>query len=342
MRDFNVLFTCCSRLIHEQIESLRDNEDCANVKVYATNCNEDNLPLRSFVDGAYVVPPISDDAYLCSILKICEQKNIDIIIPTVTLELDFMAKHRKFFEKKGFKVSIATPECISVANDKIKLYEKYDMYMPYQTIPHTMDDVNKFATMIFHKTYCCKLSDHCGGNGFAIVDTAKSHDVSLFNKYGENRYISYLDLFHILQEGKYEIILQEYIEGKDYSVSVLAVNGEVTHICGYVGHTMSYGAIMSGEILRNEKAYRITEKICNELNIDGNACFDFKLLKNNDVVLLEINPRINATLPFVRKAGINMLYLRCKNLLGDYSDIGKRFHVKYGLRMKKYYNSVYY
>ena len=101
MRDFNVLFTCCSRLIHEQIESLRDNEDCANVKVYATNCNEDNLPLRSFVDGAYVVPPISDDAYLYSILKICEQKNIDIIIPTVTLELDFMAKHRKFFENKG-------------------------------------------------------------------------------------------------------------------------------------------------------------------------------------------------------------------------------------------------
>ena len=61
-----------------------------------------------------------------------------------------------------------------------------------------------------------------------------------------------------------------------------------------------------------------------------------------EVVLLEVNPRVNASLPFVWKAGVNMLYLRCKNLLGDYSDIGQFQKIEFGLKMKKFYDSRYF
>ena len=343
MKDFNVLFTCCGMHVKERIDSLRINEDGAKVKVFATNCEPNNLPPADMADGTFIVPKIHDKGYLSYILSICKENDIQVIVPTVTLELEFMAKHKNFFEDEGIKVSIASPEALAIANNKIKLHEVYGDIMPNEIVPESEEDVERFQRELPKgSVMCCKLSDHCGGNGFAIVDDEKANDMTLFNKYAGNHYISYRQLNELIRKGCYKIILQEYKEGNDYSVSVLTKEGAVSHICGYIGYQMSCGAIINGEIMYNEKAYQIAERICNELSLDGNACFDFRISPNGDVTLLEINPRVNASLPFVQKAGCNMLYLRCKNLLGDYSDMEKPDHIKFGLRMKKYYDSKYF
>lgn len=342
MKDFNVLLTCCAMHVKERIESLKDNEDGVKVGVVAVNSNKYNLPPHGMSDAEYVVPLIHDESYIPTLMQICRKHKIDIIIPTVTLELQLMADWKDYFEQNGIKVSVSSPQTISIANNKIELQKKYASLMPLQIIPKTADDVLSFKATLHSTTLCSKLSNHCGGNGFAIIDDEKALDPTLFNRYATDRYISTADLIKIVERGNEEVILQEYTEGYDYTVSVLAVNGEVTHAVGYVGYMMSYGSIMRGEIKYNQQAYAIATRLCKELNIDGNACFDFRLKENGDVVLLEINPRLNASLPFVRQAGVNMLYLRCKNLLGDYSDVNQPFHVKYGLKMRKYYESKYY
>ena len=343
MRDFNVLLTCCANHVKERIDSLKQNEDGVNVNVYAVNCNPHNLPPVGMVEGCAVVPPITDSKYLESLRHYCELWKIDIIIPTATVELELMAKYKPFFENQGIMVSVASPECIAVANNKIELQKHYSSLMPKQMIPTCYADAVDFLrTIRIGNKMCCKLSDHAGGNGFAIVDDEKARDITLFNKLGENRYISMDDLCEVLGQRKTTVILQEYVDGKDYSVSVLAVNGKVTHIVGYIGHQMSYGAIIDGEIAYNQQAYEIVEKLVKELDLDGNACFDFRITPEGEVVLLEVNPRVNASLPFVWKAGVNMLYLRCKNLLGDYSDIGQFQKIEFGLKMKKFYDSRYF
>ena len=55
---------------------------------------------------------------------------------------------------------------------------------------------------------------------------------------------SLLDLKSIVDNGKNKVILQQRIEGLDYTVSALADKGVVTHICGYVGYMMAFGSIM--------------------------------------------------------------------------------------------------
>lgn len=343
MKGFNVLFTCCGMYAKERIDSLRHNEDGVKVKVFAVNCDKGNLPPADMADGAYVVPKIYDAEYLPSILSICKTKDIQVIVPTVTLELEFIAENKEFFEREGIKVSVASPEALAVANNKIKLHESYWELMPKEIVPSSFEDIVEFKKSLpLGSTLCCKLSNHCGGNGFAIVDDEKSLDMTLFNKYGGNHYISTLQLKELVERGDYKIIVQEFKYGHDYSISVLAVHGKVTHICGYIGYQMSCGAIVDGEISYNCKAYQMAERICEELKIDGNVCFDFRISPDGNVTLLEINPRVNASLPFVQKAGCNMLYLRCKNLLGDYSDAGIADNIKYGLRMKKFYDSKYY
>ena len=351
MRNFNVLLTCCGMHVKERIDSLRENEDGAKVKVFACNCNKENLPPVGLADKTFVVPPITDEKYIGTIIQICKDYEVDIIIPTVTLELNFMAANRKKFEDEGIRVSISSLSSLEVANNKIHLQTIYDAYMPKQMVIRAKELCicrRTKATIFFSECLvkgikpCCKLPDHCGGNGFAIIDDEKALDFSYFNRFAGDMYITEQTFMHAMEKSKSDIILQECIEGKDYSCSVLAVNGRITHIVGYYGYQISHGAIVRGEIAYNKNAYEIAEKIVSELQLDGNICFDFKESEDGTLYLLEINPRVNASLPFVWKAGINMLYLRCKNLLGDYSDIEESFSIQYGLKMRKYHASRYY
>lgn len=340
MKGFSVLLTCCGNHISERIRNLKENEDGVDVKVYACNCNDKNLPYGCGAEDYFLVPPISSLEYIDCILDICNEYSIDVIIPTVTLELEFMAEHKDFFEAHGIKVSISSSESLKISNNKLHLYEKYQSLMPSTMATTEFSDLLSFHSDLgCDKKLCVKLQDHCGGNGFAIIDDEKARDMTFFNRRNENRYVSFDEMEHVMKNLDKPILVQEYIEGYDYSVSVLADHGNVIHICGYYGYAMSFGAIEQGEIKMNRSAYDIAELICNDLGLDGNACFDFRITPDGKVYLLEVNPRVNASLPFVTEAGINMLYLRCKRLLGDYSDNSSP--IKYGLKMRKYHESRY-
>ena len=201
---------------------------------------------------------------------------------------------------------------------------------------------------------CCKISGKCGGTGFCIIDNEKAYDISLFNRCGVNRYISDQDLYKIIENGN-RVILQEYVEGIDYSVCVLADHGRILDMVGYAGFDMEFGAVVNGQIVTNRNAFEIARKIVEDLKVDGNACFDFILeggksrtemshMQNAPVKLLECNPRINASIGFCWKAGVNLVYLRCKQLMGELEekDFLAESNIKEGLRMQKYYESEYF
>lgn len=342
MKGFNVLLTCCGQHISERIADLKNNPDGVKVRVYVCNCNKDMLPYGCDVDGAFVVPPIHHPDYIDHIIKICKENDIKIIVPTVTLELEFMSSHKSIFDEVGIHVSISSYNGLLIANNKLRLYNQYPQYMPKTLYTKDYSDILSMAEEFPNSSLCCKLTNHCGGNGFAIINDKKAKDITLFNKRGENRYCSLREMGELMEELSDPILIQEYIHGQDYSVSLLCVNGRVTHICGYVGYSMLFGAIEHGEIVYNEEAYKISTLITSELKLDGNVCFDFRINEHGEVILLEINPRVNASLPFVTRAGVNMLYLRCKNLLGDYSDSNIEDKIKYGLQMKKYHESRYF
>lgn len=356
MRKLTVLITGCSKHSKEVVDCLVQNEDGREVDVVAVDMDENRL-LKHGTKYQYVAPPITDEGYIPFLKNVCEETHTDIIIPYITAELELMARYKKEFEEIGVKVSVASKESLEILNNKEKFGEMFQRYAPGQC---ATDDVHTAKIICeAHKNkkmkLCCKISGKCGGTGFCIVDNEKAYDISLFNRCGVNRYISDQDLYKIIEAGN-KVILQEYIEGVDYSVCVLADHGRVLDMAGYAGYDMQYGAVVNGQIVTNQEAYDIAQFIVRKLGVDGNACFDFILegmtsksdirdLQKAHVKLLECNPRINASIGFCWHAGMNLVYLRCKQLMGELTSdeiVTSNLRLKEGLRMQKYYESEYY
>ena len=70
----------------------------------------------------------------------------------------------------------------------------------------------------------------------------------------------------------------------------------------------------------------------------GNADLDFKYDKDGHPVLMEINPRIAATMQIFKIGGMNLPYLRIKQLLGEELP---EIEIKYGVKMKRRYLEMF-
>ena len=79
-------------------------------------------------------------------------------------------------------------------------------------------------------------------------------------------------------------------------------------------------------------------KICSDvvrlMHMDGNVGFDFMRSADGTAVLMDINPRLTATVSVIAAGGVNLPYLRIKQLLGEPLP-----HVspQFGTRMKRRY-----
>lgn len=340
-----VLITGCSMHSADLIHEMRNNYDNEELRFVGINCDENAL-LRKGVDAGYVVPRITEPDYIPIVLEICQKEKVDVIMPFITAELPIMAEKKAFFEEHGIKVSVASLEALNAVNDKVALAKKYGDLMPKQKTVHNLIDICDFAEEIGYpeKQMCCKLPNRCGGLGFAVIDEDKGSDLTIFNKFGMNRYITF-DMLCIyarklLGSGE-EMILQEYEEGIDFSLCILADNGKLIHALGFEAPVMSYGSAMSASIAMNDEATKIATQITADSGLDGNACFDFILKPDGSVKLLEVNPRLSATLPFIARAGLNLPYMRCRQLLG-YDVASIKPEINYGLRMSKNYECEYF
>ena len=88
----------------------------------------------------------------------------------------------------------------------------------------------------------------------------------------------------------------------------------------------------------NEEAYQIARDVRKSLGLTGSADLDFKYDRDGHPVLMEINPRIAATMQIFKEGGLNLPYLRIKQLLGE--DLPK-VEVKYGIKMKRRYLEMF-
>ncbi len=89
-----------------------------NIKVFTTDLNPSLSSACCVSDGAFKVGKFSDDNYMASILKICKDNKIGILIPTIDTELLLLANHHNEFQKIGCNLVLSDLSIIKICRDK--------------------------------------------------------------------------------------------------------------------------------------------------------------------------------------------------------------------------------
>ena len=321
------------------IKCFRENGE-RKVIVVGVDMNDDPSN-KYFVDKFYKVPSVKDSEYVDKLLDICRKESVDIFFPQMSAELPVLLANISRFDAIGTKVSMMRDDSLNIANNKLKLFE----FMKKNSIPvsefRAVSSLDEFYGSICELGYpdkpvCVKMTESSGARGVRIIDDSKSRYHIFAYEKPDSFYISYEEMRQILEEADEfpELVAMEYLPGDEYDVDLIADDGKVLYMAGRRNPIMVMSITQESILEKNDEAYAVAEKVVEKLKLDGNIGIDYKFTEDGKCRLLEINPRIDATVSIFAAGGLNLPYLQIKHLLGEEMP---KVDIKYGTRMKRRY-----
>lgn len=341
-RDITVLMSASSSPSMPGMIKCFKNVKERNIRVVGVDMSSD--PSAKFmVDAFYQVPAASAPNYADIMLDICKKENVDVYFPNVSAEVSAVVARKDEFEALGVKLSVSNMESVAISNNKLKTYEaleKASIPVPRYYGVHTVEDfVDGMKYMGYpEKPVCIKIVDGSGSRGVRIIDSTKSRYDIFVKEKPNSFYISYDDMLSMLQSAPaplHEMMLVECMHGPEFTVDLLAEKGKALYIVGR-NNVDSLMSIAQASVLQyDELAYKVSEQVIDLLKMDGNVGFDFMRNDKEEAVLMDINPRITATISIMAAGGVNLPYLRVKQLLGEElpecePQFGTRIRRRYG------------
>lgn len=320
-------------------------------KIKVVGGDIDNDPSNQYgVDVFRCIPLVSDMNYTQEIARICEEEGVDILLPQMSAELPLYLEHLDVFAKVGTLVSMTQSDSVTIANNKRKLFD----FMSENQIPvpkyykvSSLEELREGLSKLGYpeKPVVIKVAEGSGSRGVRVIDENQSRFERFIKEKPSSICVSYEEIKEILIDGLKrsgqnfpELILMEYLSGDEYDIDLLAEKGRVLYIAGRRNTQMLMSITQTSVLEYNQRAENIAEELVKKLELDGNIGLDFKFDEEGQVQLLEINPRIDATVSIFAAGGMNLPYLRVKQLLKE--ELPK-VDVQYGVHMKRKYLEIF-
>lgn len=344
MKDLTVLVTACgAQFMPGLANCIKDNGE-RTIRIVGTDMSDDTT-ISQMVDSYYIVPPDDDPAYIDTLLEICKKEKVDVLLPFMSAELLLLIDRKDEFERIGTKVSVSDRRSVEITTNK---------YLFYDFLKHNSLQVPRFARVTKadellgacqecgfpNNAVCVKATELSGSRGIRIVKPDISRFDILFNEKPNSFYTTMDDLLSTLKERDKmpEMMAMEYLPGMEGSVDLIADHGEILYMA-YRESTVNLHSIpQAGELKENQEAYEISKKVVKALGLTGSADLDFKNDKDGHPVLMEINPRIAATMRVFKEGGLNLPYLRIKQLIGEELPEAS---INYGVKFKRRYLEMF-
>jgi len=284
----------------------------AKMNIIAVDTN--NLsPGLYLAHKGYIIPPFKDTPFYSVIKNIVKKEKIDLIIPALdTILLEFSEK-REEFEKLGAKVLVSEPKTIKITRDKWKTYNELKDIIPFPQSFINKKDINIDFPLI--------MKPRRGSGSKDVYKITSNRELDFFYKRVENP------------------IIQEYLEGKEYTVDCLAdMKGNLLICIPRERIEMKAGISVKGRIVKDERLDEIAIKISKHIRFTGPFFFQVKEDREGVFKLMEINPRISGTMSLSSSSGPNIHNLAVRLIFGEKINIPK---IKYGLYVTRYWEDIY-
>lgn len=216
------------------------------------------------------------------LIQIIEENNIDLFLPVINDDIKYFIKHKNKFN--GSLDYLGSYEIFTKLNNKKKLMEiasEIDI-----NIPLTFQSFEEITPPCVIKPTNLSSSE-----GVMYINT---HE----------------DLDNIKKEvdSLNSIIAQEYIEGTGVGYSAYSENGDILQGYGHkrlAEYPVSGGSSVYRKTYNDSRMNIIARKILDELPWTGFAMFEFKLTPDNELYLIEVNPRIWGSINQGLQNGVN-------------------------------------
>lgn len=245
-----------------------------------------------------------------SLYGLLEKEHFDVLIPVSDMTVPFASKNKQYIERE-FGVKCAVPD-----------YEQV-----YQ-----VEDKSRFMTF-------CKENDipHPKTAGLSEVTLEKVADEVCFPALIKPDYsvgargITRVNSIEELQKEYPRVsqkfgscALQEFIENKEYYFNVMLYRDAKGRFLAYTilkivrMYPIGAGSSACCVTVKNDVLLQICKDCLDKLNWEGMADFDvLQRLDNGDYKIIEINPRVPASLRAAAVSGVNFPEIIVKDALGE-------------------------
>lgn len=259
------------------LEIKRSLQWCKEINIFSASSDVCNQAHYVYKDNS-IIDDVSTNTWLEQLNDVIKKKKIDIIIPANSIVIDALNENR---ERIACDILLDKPEIIEITRSKRKTLEKLKNVVKVPQIYQSPDDIKEEDYPVF-----IKPDNGYGAQGAQMINRKSELEHLDFTKY----------------------IIQEYLEGDEYTVDCFSNHGDVLFARGRKRERIRMGTTMHcdelNENLQNE-FHDLAVEIGRIIPITGYWFYQMKEDSLGVMRLLEIDIRIAGTMAYHRCKGVN-------------------------------------
>ena len=263
-------------------------------------------------DKFYQAPLATDqEKYIQFLLNVCQEQDLNYIIPLTDLEIDVINNNRYLFDECGITLCMQSDKILDIVRNKYKLYKFFK----------DDDNVPSIKTCLLTSLdnsipFPCIAKPYNGRSSEGLIRNASKKDI-------------------LTIPDKENYIIQEQVEGNVFTVDFCrsSTSGVVCAVPRQELLRTRNGAGLTVKTSSDDNLVMLVSHIGNKLDING--CVNMEFIQNNGkYYLIDINPRFSAGVAFSVMMGYDMINNHVRCFYGE--SIDWQIKIKERIMIKKY------
>jgi carbamoyl-phosphate synthase large subunit len=293
------------------------------------------------------IPAASQPEFIGEMMRICREKQIQVLLPLVTRELELLSQSVTDFRDVGTSVVVSDADKLHMANDKALLMQTLitaNIPVAECYTAHSGPEIEMFAKKLGYpqKKVCIKPALSNGSRGMRILDASAGSLASFFEQKPNNTHTTLESVLNIFKDAILPTMLvMEYLPGEEYTVDALLDNGQPLVILSRKRISMNNGISVAGEFENNKEIMDYASVVFKATGLHGPNGLQVKRSETGEFRILEINPRLQGSTTTALGMGINLPFLAVQQAIGI--DVKSLIpEPRWGLRFTRYYADAWF
>jgi len=239
-------------------------------------------PALQEADCSYIVPRLSDPAYIPTLAEICRREQVHLIFPLIDPDIPVLAHHRQELETTGARIVVVSEEAAATTADKWLTYQffrRLGIPTPRSWLP---EEIRKA-----YPDYPLFIKPRFGSAGKHTFKVHNERELAFFLDYVPDP------------------IVQEYLPGPEITNDVICdFEGNVLAVVSRQRIEVRSGEVAKGKTVCDPEIIRHCVTIARGLKAIGPITVQC-MLRGGKPYFTEINPRFGGGVPLGIAAGVH-------------------------------------